>query len=282
MRELITMWKYSRMVILVALVAAIYAAILIPFKAIPIIPGVTELRPGNVCPVIFGLLFGPAGAWGSLIGNFSADLFGGTLGIPSFAGIFGNFFMGLIPYVLWGKIKGLSSGKPPLMKSLREVIEYVFIALIASVGCGAIIGYILDIIGLYPFAVLGNIISINNFVAAAILGPILLKILYPRIEKWGLIWTDVMEEHDCSASSSIRAYSFLIASICTFLIGNFLSIGMYGSLAFGAGFAQEGDLTVVRRSGLILGLLPFIALFFISLVIPSRQMIKANTTRSIG
>ncbi|WP_143594466.1 hypothetical protein [Terribacillus sp. 7520-G] len=91
-----------------------------------------------------------------------------------------------------------------------------------------------------------------------------------------------MEEHDRSASSSIRAYSFLIASICTFLIGNFLSIGMYGSLAFGAGFAQEGDLTVVRRSGLILGLLPFIALFFISLIIPSRQMIKANTTRSIG
>ena len=48
MREAITMWKYTRMVVLVALTAAMYAAVLLPFKLLPIIPGFTELRPANV------------------------------------------------------------------------------------------------------------------------------------------------------------------------------------------------------------------------------------------
>ena len=39
MKEVFAMWKNTKMIVLVALTAAIYAAILIPFKAIPIIPG---------------------------------------------------------------------------------------------------------------------------------------------------------------------------------------------------------------------------------------------------
>ena len=68
MKEVFSMWKYTRMIILVALSAAIYAAFLIVFKGgIPIVPGVTEVRPANVLPPVFGLLFGPAGAWGAAI-----------------------------------------------------------------------------------------------------------------------------------------------------------------------------------------------------------------------
>ena len=62
MKEVFTMWKNTRMIILVALSAAIYAAFLIVFKGgIPIVPGITEVRPANVFPPVFGLLFGPAG-----------------------------------------------------------------------------------------------------------------------------------------------------------------------------------------------------------------------------
>jgi len=81
MKAAFTMWKNSRMIILVAVCAAIYGAALIAFKtAIPFIPGITELRVGQIFPVAFGLLFGPAGAWGTAFGNFIGDLFGGTLG----------------------------------------------------------------------------------------------------------------------------------------------------------------------------------------------------------
>src|SRR5699024_5166756 len=69
MKELFTMWKYNNMVVLVALSAAMYAAVLIPFQSVPIIPGHTSLRIANVLPVALGLFFGPAGAWGAGIGN---------------------------------------------------------------------------------------------------------------------------------------------------------------------------------------------------------------------
>ena len=41
MREVVTMWRHTKMVVLVALTAAVYAAILIPLKGIPLIPGFT-------------------------------------------------------------------------------------------------------------------------------------------------------------------------------------------------------------------------------------------------
>ncbi len=60
------MWKNTRMIILAAVCAAIYGAALIAFKtAIPLIPGITEVRVANIFPMVFGMLFGPAGAWGS-------------------------------------------------------------------------------------------------------------------------------------------------------------------------------------------------------------------------
>src|SRR3712207_9543414 len=89
------------MVVLVALSAAIYAAVLIPFKGFTIIPGAIEIRPANVFPFVFGILFGPAGAWGSAIGNLIGDFFG-TLTPGSIGGFVGDFFLGLLPYKMWG------------------------------------------------------------------------------------------------------------------------------------------------------------------------------------
>ncbi len=75
MKEVFRMWKNTKMVVLVALSAGLYAAILIPFKGFVLIPGITEFRPASALPVVLGLLFGPAGAWGSAIGNLIGDFF---------------------------------------------------------------------------------------------------------------------------------------------------------------------------------------------------------------
>src|SRR5512136_1368686 len=111
MRAVFTMWRNTRMIILVAVCAAIYGAALIAFKtAIPLIPGITEVRVANIFPMVFGLLFGPAGAWGTAIGNLIGDLFGGTLGPGSLAGFFGNFLLGYLPYTLWSALLPLPGG----------------------------------------------------------------------------------------------------------------------------------------------------------------------------
>ncbi|HEX7630167.1 MAG TPA: QueT transporter family protein [Candidatus Methylomirabilis sp.] len=197
MREVITMWRHTKMVVLVALTAGVYAAILVPLKAIPLIPGITEIRPANVIPVVFSLLFGPAAAWGAAFGNLIGDFFG-TLGLGSIFGFVGNFFYGLVAYKLWGKMGPLSSHQPLDSRSGRSVLEYLLLAFLASAVCAAFIAWGLELVGLVPFGVVGPIILLNNFLAAAVLGPFLLWLLYPRAKRWDILWTEIMEPGEIS------------------------------------------------------------------------------------
>jgi len=189
--DLANVWQDTRLIVITAQIAAIYAAILIPFKAgIPIIPGFVELRPANAIPIVASLLFGPAAAWGAGIGNVIGDCFG-TLGPASFFGFWGNFFFGYLPYVMWGHLGWLSSGRSPMMDSLRQGMEYALICLLASAACAGIIGWGVKALGLLPFVILAPAIFFNNVVMGFLLGPPLLKFLYPRVQRWKLRYEDI-------------------------------------------------------------------------------------------
>ena len=229
MRELLTMWRDTRMIMLVAVVAAVYAAVLIPFKGLTIIPGITSVRPANVFPVIFSLMFGPAAAWGSAIGNLIGDVFGGTLGPGSLFGFVGNFFFGLVGYKLWGNLGPLSSGEEPDFRNNvgMQLVEYLAVALVAAAVTAAIIAWGVDLLGLVPFEVLGTTITLNNFIAAAVLGPILLYLTWPRIKEMGLLYPDVMHAEDIDAAEPSRrqlaAYGIAAVSIVWVVLGIFAS-----------------------------------------------------------
>lgn len=60
MLDAITMWRHTKMVVLVALTGAAYVAILLPFKIATVVPGFTEIRPATGIPIVCGMLFGPA------------------------------------------------------------------------------------------------------------------------------------------------------------------------------------------------------------------------------
>ena len=187
------MWQDTRLIVLTAQIAAIYAAILIPFKVgIPLIPGFAELRPANAIPIVTSLLFGPAAAWGSGIGNVIGDCFG-TLGPASLFGFLGNFLYGYVPYVLWGNLGPLSSHKEPVIRSWRQGLEFVVVCVVASGICAATIGWGVEWLGLLPFAVLTPAIFFNNVVMGLVLGPPLLLFLYPRVKQWGLCYRDLVE-----------------------------------------------------------------------------------------
>ena len=122
MRDAIATWRNTKMVVLVALSAALYAAILIPFKPIPIIPGITEIRPAAAIPIVTGLLFGPAAAWGCAMGNLIGDFFG-TVGPGSLFGLIGNFLLAYVPYRLWHLIYP----RRPATGSLRQLPAFVLV-----------------------------------------------------------------------------------------------------------------------------------------------------------
>lgn len=249
MREVITMWRHTKMVVLVALTAAVYAAILIPLKPIPLVPGVTEIRPANVVPVVFSVLFGPAAAWGSAFGNLIGDFFG-TLGLGSIFGFVGNFFYGFIPYKLLGTMGPLSTNEPMEARTGRQIAEYLLIAFLASAVCAAMIAWGLELFQVVPFIVVGPLITMNNFVMAAIIGPFLVRLLYPRARRWNILWTEIMEPEEISRSARpwIGATMMWAGGLGALAVGLAISKGLYASAL---GF------------GVVVSMLPFFILFII-------------------
>jgi energy-coupling factor transport system substrate-specific component len=181
------MWNYSTMIVLTVLTAGIFAAILIPFKGIPLIPGVTELRPANVIPVVFGLLFGPAGAWGAACGNLIGDFFG-TLGVGSFFGFWGNFLAAYLPYKMWGE--------RPLGRIREQPLRFLGAVVLGAWACAVVVGFGVETFKLLPFSIIALAVFINNAVVALILGPFLLRLLAPRVSRWDLAWREQMDPED--------------------------------------------------------------------------------------
>lgn len=211
------------MVVLTAVCAAVYAAILIPFKIVTIIPGFTEVRPAATLPVVFSLMFGPAGAWGSAFGNLIGDFFG-TLGLGSFFGFIGNFLYGFIPYKVWQCI----SKQEPVFNTTKTFINYFSCAALSSAVCGVFIAWGVDLLGFVPLSILANIITLNNFVVSAILGPLLLVVLYKRVKKWRLLYLDILKEERLQKKRGIAGIGILcllIGSIGGLVIINLATFG---------------------------------------------------------
>jgi len=199
MRELFAMWSNTRMVVLTAICAALYAAILIPFKVVPLIPGITEFRPANAVPVVCSFLFGPAAAWGSAFGNLIGDFFGG-LGPGDFFGFWANFLYGLVPYLVWEAV----TDAEPVPRTVgwrfwrwrREdfvtLVGLVFVITLAATLCATVVGWGLQALGFHPFYILGRLVLLNNLVVALVLAPPLLTVLYPRIRHARLLYRDLL------------------------------------------------------------------------------------------
>jgi energy-coupling factor transport system substrate-specific component len=191
MNELRSMWGNTRMVVLSAICASLYAAVLVPFKVVPLIPGVTELRPANAIPVVCSFLFGPAAAWGAAIGNMIGDFFGGV-GPADIFGFFANIVYGYVPYKVW---QVLARGQAPVIRSPATALKYVVACLLASTFCADIVGWGENLLALRPFLMLGNAIVFNNMLAAMLLSPFLLAAIYPRVKAGHLLYQDVMPEY---------------------------------------------------------------------------------------
>ncbi len=241
MREVWRMWHYSTMVVLTVLTAGIFAAILIPFKGIPLIPGLTELRPANVIPVVFGLLFGPAGAWGAALGNLIGDFFG-TLGPGSFFGFWGNFLAAYLPYKMWrnrplGHIKG-------------HLPRFVMAVLLGATACALVVGFGLEALKLLPFSVIAVAVFCNNAIITLILGPFLLALLEPRVSRWDLSWTELLDPEDRAPGPAPRLG---LALACLGAGGGFL-------LGLGLGL---GLINAAGWPSLAVVLAPFVALLLL-------------------
>ncbi len=254
MHELSHMWRNTRMVVLTALCASFYAAVLIPFMVVPIIPGVTHFRPANALPVVCSFLFGPAAAWGSAIGNLIGDFFAG-LGPGDLFGFTGNFLYALAPYRLWRACHG---GDPVPTTPATWALFVVVVATGAAL-CASTVGFGLQILGFVPFAVLGNVVLVNNLVTALVLGPLLLAVLYPRVRRARLLYADVL------GSRPPIGRGRRIAGVTFAVVGATAAFGG-GNLA-AAGLLPAAVSSLAPNAALSLAVLPGLALAVIGLLL---------------
>jgi energy-coupling factor transport system substrate-specific component len=241
-KELFTMWRHTKMVVLAAVTAALYAGLMLPFKAIVIVPGFTELRPAVCIPIVFGLLFGPAAAWGSAIGNVIGDALGGMLGPTSAFGFLGNFLLAAIPFAVYKSFRKMGDPPIPTLTGAKNWLLFIGVVIAASAACAATIGIGVDLFKFFPYTMLASVIFINNVVMPVIIGPILLALLAPRVRRWGVFWWDILRPDEIGRGIFPRLFcSVQLAAIAAgFVAGYFVSMTTYGaelarSYAFGAG-----------------------------------------------
>ena len=222
---------------MVSVVAAIHAAALIPFKPIVILPGVTELRPGMVFPIVFSLLFGPAAAWGTAIGNTIGDLFG-SLGPGTLFGFVGNLLYGYLPWRIW---EAFRQGAPRF-KSGGDWIVYILAVVSASSACALVIGWGIHILGFFPFVTTSGIILGNNLIVGLVLGPPFLLAIYPRVARLNLLYTDLANvERRPSPASSTLARAAALAGTAAALCG--IGAGYLAAVAGGTDAAITAAVT---------------------------------------
>jgi len=240
MRAAFRMWQNTRMIILTAVCAAIYGAALIAFKtAIPLIPGITEVRVANIFPMVFGMLFGPSGAWGTGIGNLIGDIFGGTLGPTSIAGFVGNFLLGYLPYTMWTTFFPFAERSREWRPGRwRSWASYILIAFISSAACAVVISVATDALGIVPYPILTKIITVNDTLASWIGGVLFLSVYGVTRQHLGLFWADVMEKEDIGSPVAGTVGAWLVAVASVFgLVGGMMTSLPTTAIAWGCTLA---------------------------------------------
>ncbi len=187
MKELLACWRHTRMIVLISMCAALFVAVLIPFKIAVIVPGITEIRPAAALPIVFSIFFGPAAAWGAAFGNTIGDFFG-TISPGTIWGFLGNLVYGFVPYRVLRIYEN----------SMPRWIAILFGVILASALCATVIALGVDYVGIVPFPFLVLTIFLNNCLVSIILVPVLVPLLEKRILRLKLHYTQVMDPSEIS------------------------------------------------------------------------------------
>ncbi len=259
MKEIFTMWKYPKMIVLTIVSAALYSLCLVPFRGWQLIPGIAEIRPAAVLPPLLGILFGPAGAWGCGIGNTIGDFLSNTMTEASYFGAVGNFCFAMIAYVLWGQQSQNTKGQDFSLANVQDLQRYVLCCVLSCASVAFVIGWGVEFLHLHPFAGHGSTILINNLFATLLMGPFLFKLFHSRSKAWNLLWFNVMRPEDRSLGLSPAWASRLLwtGAVGGLAIGLYFSHVLYLNPFLDTGVSGGTDPTVLW------GTTPFLILFFL-------------------
>jgi hypothetical protein len=130
MHELAGVWTDRTGRAWIAVNAILYALLLIPFNIVQWTVAGISLRPAAVLPVVCGILWGPAAAWGLGIGNIAGDLFG-SWSLMSICGFLVNFLYPYLAYLMWHRLMG----SHPIQPDRSALSRYWLVTLVTTLAC---------------------------------------------------------------------------------------------------------------------------------------------------
>ena len=213
------------------LVGLLFVAVAFPCKTLlTLIPGATEIRPANTIPVVFGLLWGPAGAWGIAVAEALTDIFSGYPAIEWIPGSVMNFFYAWLPYKLWYSLASGGQGvKEPRLRSVRDILRFIRVVFLTSVVTTTLIALLFEYMGIASYGQSAMLLFFNNFDFAVVLGIPLILLLTSRetVSFWtpaeGSCGQDHMDQ-ECSAPAKKKGNFRGIATDALLLGINFFGI----------------------------------------------------------
>ena len=147
-------------------------------------------------------------------------------------------------------------------RTLRQWIAFVGVVGLAAGACALCIGWGLNMLGFVPFAVLGNVIFVNNFVMSAVLAPLLLRAIYPRVRAAGLRIDDLAPPPTRSRRVRRLGLAMVVVGVVGgFLVANAISSGRWEIAALAT------DPPGTRAAQVGVGAAPFMVLMVIGLVL---------------
>jgi energy-coupling factor transport system substrate-specific component len=114
---------------------AVYLVVALPFKAMNLIPGFSDIRPVTAVGMFYGVFFGPLGCLASAFGNLVADAFDDAIRWTSIAGFAANFLGPLLLWAYWTRV----SRTPFSLRTPGEMLRHVLAVAAAALLETAII-----------------------------------------------------------------------------------------------------------------------------------------------
>lgn len=193
------------MIVLVAVVAAMYATAQITLAPVSLVllPGILEFKLSDVFTMAFGALFGPAGAWGVGVGNTIGDLFTGNLAVGSIFGFLSSLTVAYVGYTLFRPVERSARGGGSVeVDHGRSVALYLAVGILGAVVSAVSLAWGLELLGIAPYKVVSDAL-VGNFILGSWVGAVLYFALAHRLGGMGLTWTSLMDARDIGKPISI-------------------------------------------------------------------------------
>lgn len=204
MKAAIRMWRNTRMVVMIGVVAAIYGAAQVGLApvSIPILQG-AQFRVADLLTMLLGILCGPAGALGVGAGNAIGDFFTGGLGLGSIFGFLSSVSVGFVGYAFWHRLSDSSASRA------GQMMLYFFTGIVAAAVPGVILGWGLQLLGIAPFRFV-SVVLLVNFGIGNCAGFLLYSSLHKRLSAMGLTWTEIMETDEIGEAANATLGTLLV------------------------------------------------------------------------